>query len=101
MALDVISAPASLDIAFLVVRSGALTTAPPTVMVNEYVGADVLARAADGRLVAGAGTAWTTSAPVDTLTRGLTELVFEAPKGTLAVVATSGALTASRQLTAQ
>jgi hypothetical protein len=96
--VEVIDAPAAIDLVAIVLRDGELVAAPSPVSAGEPVGIDVVARAADGRFVAGVTAEWTVDATRWSNPGAITELVFSKDNpGT----ATIGAAVAGQTLTTQ
>jgi hypothetical protein len=105
--IEVVAAPAKLDVVAMVLRDGALAVAPQPTMAGEYIGTDAIGHTSDGRFVAGVTATWSAVPSVSFLflTPPITttpEVVFYAPPaGPLTVTATTGSLQATAQLTSQ
>jgi hypothetical protein len=103
--IEVVSAPASMELVHVVLRNGQLIAAPEPVMVGELVGSQLVARTADGRFVGGVTATWSSPDAVTFLvTAGaaVTESVFwfKTP-GSYAIVTAVGSTTITTQVTAQ
>ena len=100
--IEVVAAPATLDLLAITHENGALVRAINPVPVGNYVGIDAIARTADGRYISGVPALWQTTVG-DASQRGpSTELVIELREpGPIGITATVGALTATHQVVAE
>ena len=105
--IDVVAAPAQVDLVTMVLRDGALVSADQ-VDVDEPVGVDVVGRTDDGRFVAGVSASWAAGAPIDVWFRSApsSEIVVSLDSAatarvTATVEGAGGALVATRRLTAE
>lgn len=102
--IEVVAAPASLQVVPMVLRGVELVAAPDPVQVKEAVGADIVGRTADGRFVGGVTASWSSPDPITFFTSSAasSESVFqlEAP-GAYDLVAKVGAETITTRIRAQ
>jgi hypothetical protein len=77
--IEVVSAPASLEVIMMVLRGGQLVVAPDPVATSDFIGSEIVGRTADGRFVAGVTAVWSSPDPVSFLTAPApaTESVFQ------------------------
>jgi hypothetical protein len=96
-----VTAPASAELRFMVLRAEELVAAPDPVTTGELVGVDLVGHTSDGRFVGGLVAAWTLSAQADSFIISDDELVFTIDAaGTAQITATAGALVRTQAITA-
>lgn len=100
--VEVIAAPATAQLLFMVLGTGStLLPAPDPVHVNQLVGVNLVGQTADGRFVGGLGAIWTMTPPASSFITETTELVFVmSGAGTATITATAGSVIRSQAITA-
>ncbi|MEJ7596703.1 MAG: hypothetical protein WKG01_02235 [Kofleriaceae bacterium] len=104
--IEVVPAPATLELVTMVLDNWTLVPAPSPVATGTFVGIAVIAKTADGRYVSGVQATWNVTPAVSIVDGSLSqesgELVIAIGNpGPVAVTARAGTLTATREIIAQ